>query len=90
LAYEIEKNLPKHSLAWRKWAKDRQLLLKKATVWPKSPENWREISIRRVIVAILAREHSISELAAMRGGEAHILMEHVEQGLHQMGCRPYP
>lgn len=29
LAYEIEKNLPKHSEVWRKWAENRQLLLKK-------------------------------------------------------------
>lgn len=85
LAYEIEKNLPRHSLMWRKWAEDRHLLLKKAPSWPKSPQNWREVSIRRVIVAILAGEHTVTELAAMRGGEAHILMEHVERELAQMG-----
>lgn len=85
LACEIEKNLPKHTLEWRKWAEDRQLLLKKAPVWPKSPQNWREVSIRRVIVAILAGEHMVTELAAMRGGEPHVLMEHVERELRQMG-----
>ena len=85
LAYEIEKNLPKHSEVWRKWAENRQLLLKKAPVWPKSPQNWREVSIRRVIIAVLTREHTVTELAEMWGGEAHILMEHVERELRQMG-----
>lgn len=85
LAYEIEKNLPKHSLEWRKWAEERHLLLKKSPVWPKSPQNWREVSTRRVILAILTREHTVTDLAAMRGGEPHILMEHVERELRQMG-----
>ena len=85
LAYEIEKNLPKHSLAWRKWAENRQLLLKKAPVWPKSPQNWREVSIRRVIVAILSGEASAQEVVHLRGSEAHILMEHVARELRQMG-----
>ena len=85
LAYEIEKNLPRHSLMWRKWAEERHLLLKKAPSWPKSPANWREAPIRRVIIAILTREHAVTELGAMRGGEAHILMEHVERELRQMG-----
>lgn len=84
LAYEIEKNLPKHSLEWRKWAEERHLLLKKSPVWPKSPKNWREVSIRRVIIAILSGEHTVTELAAMRGREPHILMEHVERELRQM------
>ena len=84
LAYEIEKNLPKHSPMWRKWAEERHLLLKKSPVWPKSPKNWREVSIRRVIIAILSGEHTVTELAAMRGGEPHILMEHVERELRQM------
>lgn len=85
LAYEIEKNLPRHSLMWRKWAEDRHLPLKKAPSWPKSPQNWREVSIRGVIIAILTREHTVTELAAVRGGEPHILMEHVERELAQMG-----
>ena len=84
LAYEIEKNPKKHSPEWRKWAEDRHLLLKKAPSWPKSPQNWREVSIRRVIIAILSGEHTVTELAATRGGEPHILMEHVERELRQM------
>ena len=70
---------------WRKWAEERHLLLKKAPNWPKFPSNWREVSIRRVIIAILTGEHTVTELAAMRGGEPHILMEHVERELRQMG-----
>ncbi len=85
LAYEIEKNIPKYIEMWRKWAEERHLLLKKSPVWPKYPQNWREVSIRRVIIAILAGEHTVTELAAMRGGEPHILMEHVERELKQMG-----
>ena len=85
LAYEIEKNLHRHSLMWRKWTEERHLLLKKAPNWPKSPSNWREVSIRRVIIAILTGEHTVTELAAMRGGEPHVLMEHVERELRQMG-----
>lgn len=85
LAYEIEKNLPKYSEMWRKWAEERHLLLKKAPSWPKSPANWREVSIRRVIIAILTGEHTVTDLGAMRGGGAHILVEHVERELRQMG-----
>jgi len=85
LAYEIEKNTEKYSLAWRKWAEERHLLLKKSPVWPKSPENWREVSIRRVIIAVLTGEYTATDLAAMWGGEAHILMEHVARELRQMG-----
>ncbi len=85
LAYEIEKNIPKYIEMWRKWAEERHLLLKKSPVWPKCPQNWREVSIRRVIIAILAGEHTVTELAAMRGGEPHVLMEHVERELKQMG-----
>lgn len=90
LTYEIEKNLPRHSLMWRKWAEERHLLLKKAPSWPKSTQNWREVSIRGVIVAILIREHEAAELASMRGGEAHILVEHVERELRQMGMLALP
>ncbi len=43
LAYEIEKNLPKHSLMWRKWAEERHLLLKKVPSWPKSPKLERSL-----------------------------------------------
>jgi len=85
LAYEIENKLPKYSLEWRKWAEERHLLLKKAQSWSKSPANWREVSIRRVIIAVLTGEHTVTELAKMRGGEAHILMEHVARELRQMG-----
>ena len=85
LAYEIEKNLPKYSEMWRKWAEERHLLLKKSPIWPKSPANWREVSIRRVIVAILSGKASAQEVAHLRGGEAHILLEHVERELRQMG-----
>lgn len=85
LAYEIEKNLPKHSLEWRKWAEERHLLLKNHQPGQGLPKNWREASIRRVIVAILSGEHTDTNLAAMRGGEPHILMEHVERELRQMG-----
>ena len=85
LAYEIENKPPKYSLEWRKWAEERHLLLKKSPTWPKSPQNWREVSIRRVIVAYLTGEHTMTELAAMRGGEPHILMEHVERELSQLG-----
>ena len=85
LAYEIEKNIPKYIEMWRKWAEERHLLLKKSPVWPKYPQNWREVSIRRVIVAILSGEHTATELAAMWEGEAHILVEHVERELQQMG-----
>ena len=90
LAYEIEKNIEKYSEMWRKWAEERHLLLKKAPGWPKSPTNWREVSIRRVIIAILTGEHTVTELAAMRGGEAHILMEHVARELRQMGMPALP
>lgn len=67
LACEIEKNLPRHSLMWRKWAEERPLLLKKASSWPKSPENWREVSVRRVIIAILTGEHTVTELGPPPG-----------------------
>ena len=70
---------------WRKWAEERHLLLKKAPSWPKSPTNWREVPVRRVIIAILSGEHTVTELSAMRGGGAHILMEHVARELRQMG-----
>ena len=85
LAYEIEKNIEKYSEMWRKWAEERNLLLKKAPGWPKSPENWREVSIRRVIIAVLTGEYTANEIAAVRGGGAHILMEHVARELRQMG-----
>ena len=90
MAYEIEKNIPKYSEMWRKWAEEHHLLLKKAPSWPKSPTNWREIPIRRVIIAILSGEASAQEVAAMRGGEAHILMEHVGRELRQMGMPALP
>lgn len=90
LAYEIEKNIPKYIEMWRKWAEERHLLLKKAPNWPKSPASWREVSIRRVIVAILSGEASAQEVVHLRGSEAHILMEHVERELAQMGMPALP
>lgn len=85
LAYEIENKPPKYSLEWRKWAENRHLLLKKSPTWPKSPQNWQKVSIRRVIVAYLTGEHTMTELATMRGVETHVLIEHVERELAQMG-----
>lgn len=85
LASEIEKNTERYTVLWRKWAEDRNLILKKRPIWPKSPENWREVSIRRVILAYLSGELTLDELAHLRGGEAHVLKEHAERELRQMG-----
>lgn len=88
LAWEIEKKRPRLTVEWRKWAEDHNLVLSKRGKWPETPADWREVSMRRLLVAFLSGEMSIDEMAAARGGEASVLESRFKAELAQMGMNP--
>lgn len=75
LAYadEIEKKLPKYVQNWLKYAEKLNLYVQKQTKYPKTPENWCEAPLKRLLIGVLLGEGRLEEIAAARGGEPVIL-----------------
>lgn len=88
LAWEVERGAIKYSLAWRKWAEDRNLVLKKKPTRLPAVKNWREATFRRMLVAYLSGEMTLEELATARGGDEAVLMDRFKIELAQLGMDP--
>lgn len=70
LAYaeDLKKGNQSPVMKWLETLEKHEIPIKRAVKYPKSVENWRKASIRRMLVAILTGELNIRELAELRGG----------------------
>lgn len=70
LVDEIEKGSEKHSVAFRQWAGDRHLILKKKPKWREDLHDWRKATPEQLLLAVLTGDKTTQELAfARRGSE---------------------
>ena len=58
---------------WLKFATDQRLFLNKTTKYPKTPDSRKSLPLKRLLVAVLLGEATISEVAASRGADEGIL-----------------
>ena len=69
LAHEIEHELPKITVQWAQKCKTPGWKFGK-NLMPLPPvTNWREATVKRMLIAVLTGELSVNDLAALRGGE---------------------
>lgn len=73
LVEEIVNKLPNFSEKWVKFAEDSRLFLRKSQKYPKTPDNWRNLPLKRLLVGVLIGEASLEEVAASRGADPHML-----------------
>lgn len=88
LAWEIDKKTTRHSVAWRKWAEARNLLLTKNPKRLMPVKDWRTAPMRRMLIAYLNDELSLEEMAHARGGEAAVLEGLFRAELARMNMDP--
>lgn len=70
---EIDKKLPNYAEKWLNFAEKHRLVLGKRPKYPKIPNNWKELPLKRLLVGVLLDEASLEEIAASRGGDPVIL-----------------
>lgn len=85
LAHEVASGGERHTVKWRKWCEERNLLLKKKVKYPQGSPNWRNEPMKRLLVAYLTGEMTLEELAAARGGEASVIRGAFKKELEAMG-----
>jgi hypothetical protein len=73
LAIEIEKNLPNYAEKWLKKAEDLKLFVRKAAKYPETPKDWKAQPVKRLLVAVLIGEHTLEEIAELKGADPFIL-----------------
>lgn len=73
LVEEIERNLPGYAQKWVEYAEKNRLFLKKQAKYPVSPASWKNEPVKRLLVAVLLGEATMSEVAQARGGEPAML-----------------
>lgn len=73
LAVEIDKNLSNYAEKWLKKAQELNLFVRKAAKYPDMPKNWKEQNSKRMLVSVLIGEHTLEEMAELRGADPFIL-----------------
>ena len=58
---------------WLEFATEQRLFLKKSTKYPKTPDSWKSLPLKRLLVAVLVGEATLAEVAASRGADEVIL-----------------
>ena len=73
LVEEIERGLPGYAQKWVEYDENARLFLRKQTKYPASPASWKNEPVKRLLIAVLLGEATLSEVAAARGGEPEML-----------------
>lgn len=85
LAHEIEHELPKITVQWVQKCKTQGWKFGK-NLMPLPPvTNWREATVKRMLIAVLTGELSVNDLAALRGGEPTVLHKLFDMELKHLG-----
>lgn len=70
---EIDRDLPKIAPNLWKFAENHGILWKKTTKYPETPENWRSVTTKRMLIGVLLGEADLEVIAASRGADPKIL-----------------
>lgn len=73
LRVEIEKKMPNLAYKWFKFAQESRLFLRDNPKFPTTPETWKSLPLKRLMVGVLLGEASLAEIAASKGGDPFIL-----------------
>jgi hypothetical protein len=84
-AAEIERGMFKFAQKWLEYARNQRLFIEKSPKYPKTPETWRNLPIKRLLVGVLLSEASLEEVAKSRGSEPHILRSIFNSDLQPLG-----
>lgn len=82
-ADEVGSRAPKYVEKWLEIAKQANLFIHKQTKYPKSPDSWKNLPIKRLLIGALLGEGKVDEIASSRGGEPVVL-----EGLFTSELRP--
>lgn len=86
LAYETEnESVPKYAASWKQFADSSRLMMPRRVRYPKSPESWKNVTTKRMLVAILLGEMTMDEIAMARGGEPVMLASLFTSDLRPLG-----
>lgn len=84
-AVEIERNLPKMSEKLWKFAETSDISLKKWPKYPETPQKWREIPLKRMMIHILLGDETLETVAQQRGADPSILQQLFTGDLRMIG-----
>lgn len=73
LADEIDRKLPNYSIKWKEFIDSSRIVMKKRSKFPKTPENFTNEPIKRLLVAVLLDEATLEAVAAARKADPTIL-----------------
>jgi len=72
-AHEIAEKLPQISVKLWKYCETAGIPLRKWPKYPKCPEDWRQASVKKMMVHVLLGDESVESLAAKRGADPQVL-----------------
>ena len=84
-ALEIDKNTEKYAEKWVKFAEEQRLILRKSAKYPKAPENWAEVPLKRILVGVLLGEVTLDEAAEAKGGDPAVFANIFTSDLRPLG-----
>lgn len=82
---ELTREMPKYVQKWLDFAKKEWLYLEKSPKYPEPPIDWRKQPLKRLLIAVLLGEHSLDEIAHLKGGDPQILEGLFSGDLHPIG-----
>lgn len=72
-AEELRQKMPNYVQKWFDFAEKQRLIIKRYPKYPQTPQNWRDLPLKRLLVGVLPGEASVEEIAASRGADASVL-----------------
>lgn len=73
LVEEITREIGPYCAKWLELAEGMRLFIRKRISYPKTPEDWKRVPLKRMMVGILLGEVTLEEVAAARGGEPSVI-----------------
>lgn len=84
-AFEIGENTERYAEKWVRFAEDHRLVLSRKQRFPKPPENWARVPLKRLLLAVLMGELTLSEAASSKGKDAKIFADLFTSDLRPLG-----
>lgn len=84
-AVELTQEMPKYVQKWLEFAINARLYLEKSPKYPTEPIDWRKQPLKRLLIAVLLGEHTVDEIAHLRGADPGILRHLFTSDLRPIG-----
>ncbi len=84
-AHELEHDTEKYAEKWVKFAEEQRLILRKVAKYPPTPKNWKEVPLKRLLVAVLLGEKTLDEVAEAKGGDPKVFETLITSDLRPIG-----